>query len=83
MDEPHRMSASYFGQEMKYTKRSSWECWRAGSRGLAATPHNGKDGEFQPFTGLPDANGFESRFREGVHNVGPSDVNSSVSKMFG
>jgi len=57
-DEAHRMSASYFGGEVKYTKR-----YQLGqklgqiSRHLllmSATPHNGKEEDFQLFMALLD-----------------------------
>ena len=77
-DEAHRMSASYFGQEIKYTKRFQLGAL-AGRMArhfllMTATPHNGKEADFQLFMGLLDADRFEGRFREGVHKVDPSDM---------
>src|SRR3989442_8968359 len=55
-DEAHKLSATFFGGEVKYTKR-----YRLGpllavlSRHfplIAATPHNGKEKAFHPFLGL-------------------------------
>ncbi len=78
VDEAHRMSASFFGREVKYTKR-----FQLGSLAgrmarhfllMTATPHNGKEEDFQLFMGLLDADRFEGRFREGVHKVDPSDM---------
>ena len=77
-DEAHRMSASFFGQEVKYTKRFQLGAL-AGRLArhfllMTATPHNGKEEDFQLFMGLLDADRFEGRFREGVHKVDPSDM---------
>lgn len=77
-DEAHKMSASYFGNEAKYTKR-----YRLGQKlsGLTrnfllmtATPHNGKEADFQLFMALLDGDRFEGKFREGVHTSNPSDL---------
>lgn len=77
-DEAHKMSASFFGGEVKYTKR-----YRLGqllSRItrhfllLTATPHNGKEEDFQLFMALLDGDRFEGRFRDGVHAVDASDL---------
>jgi SNF2 family DNA or RNA helicase len=77
-DEAHKMSASVFGNEVKYTKR-----YRLGQQLsrltrhlllLTATPHNGKEEDFQLFLALIDADRFEGRYREGVHNVEASDL---------
>lgn len=78
VDEAHKMSASVFGGEIKYTKR-----YRLGqllttrSRHvllLTATPHNGKEEDFQLFMALLDPDRFEGRYREGVHDVDASDL---------
>lgn len=77
-DEAHKMSASLFGNEIKYTKR-----YRLGqllstlTRHLllmTATPHNGKEADFQLFMGLLDGDRFEGRFRDGVHKADVSDL---------
>ncbi len=77
-DEAHKMSATFFGGEIKYTKR-----YRLGqllSRItrhfllLTATPHNGKEEDFQLFMALLDGDRFEGRFRDGVHVVDTSDI---------
>ncbi len=78
VDEAHKMSASFFGGEVKFTKR-----YRLGqllsrkSRHLllmTATPHNGKEEDFQLFLALIDGDRFEGRFRDGVHTVDVSDI---------
>ena len=83
-DEAHRMSASFFGQEVKYTRRFQLGAL-AGRRArhfllMTATPHNGKEADFQLFMGLLDADRFEGRFREGVHKVDSSDMMRRLTK---
>jgi len=77
-DEAHKMSATFFGNEVKYTKR-----YRLGqllgqiTRHLllmTATPHNGKPEDFQLFMALLDSDRFEGRVRDGVHTVDASDM---------
>jgi hypothetical protein len=41
---------------------------------MTATPHNGKEEDFQLFMALLDADRFEGRFRDGVHVIDPSDM---------
>ncbi len=83
-DEAHRMSASFFGQEVKYTKRYQLGALlgRLARHFLlmTATPHNGKETDFQLFMGLLDADRFEGRFRKGVHKVDPSDMMRRLTK---
>ena len=78
VDEAHKMSASFFGGEVKFTKR-----YRLGqllsqrTRNfllMTATPHNGKEEDFQLFLALIDGDRFEGRFRDGVHTVEVSDI---------
>ena len=83
-DEAHRMSASFFGSEVKYTKRYQLGAL-AGRLArhfllMTATPHNGKEEDFQLFMGLLDADRFEGRFREGVHKVDPADMMRRLTK---
>jgi SNF2 family DNA or RNA helicase len=77
-DEAHKMSATFFGGEIKYTKR-----YRLGQLLstltrhfllMTATPHNGKEEDFQLFMALLDADRFEGRFRDGVHVADVSDL---------
>jgi SNF2 family DNA or RNA helicase len=77
-DEAHKMSATIFGGEIKYTKR-----YRLGqllstlTRNfllMTATPHNGKEEDFQLFMALLDGDRFEGRFRDGVHVADVSDL---------
>ncbi len=41
---------------------------------LTATPHNGKEEDFQLFMALLDGDRFEGRFRDGVHLADVSDL---------
>src|SRR5207248_583837 len=83
-DEAHRMAASYFGGEVKETRRYKLGKLLGGkTRNLllmSATPHNGKDADFQLFMGLLDADRFEGRFREGVHKAQVSDMLRRLTK---
>ncbi len=77
-DEAHKMSASYFGSEIKYTKRYRLGQLLSGLTRhfllLTATPHNGKEEDFQLFMALIDGDRFEGRFRDGVHTADVSDL---------
>ncbi|MDA8257283.1 MAG: helicase-related protein [Betaproteobacteria bacterium] len=77
-DEAHKMSATVFGGETKYTKR-----YRLGQLLstltrhfllMTATPHNGKEADFQLFMALLDGDRFEGRYRDGVHTADVSDL---------
>ena len=41
---------------------------------MTATPHNGKEEDFQLFMALIDGDRFEGRFRDGMHVAGISDL---------
>ena len=41
---------------------------------LTATPHNGKEEDFQLFLALLDGDRFEGKFRDGTHAVDTSDL---------
>lgn len=83
-DEAHRMAASYFGGEVKETQRHKLgKLLGSRTRNLllmSATPHNGKEADFQLFMGLLDADRFEGRFREGVHKADVSDMMRRLTK---
>lgn len=77
-DEAHKMSASFFGGEIRETKR-----YKLGkllgeiTRHLllmTATPHNGKEEDFQLFMALLDSDRFEGRFRGGTNTTDTSDL---------
>jgi len=78
VDEAHKMSASFFGGEMRATKRYRLGQLLGGVCRhfllLTATPHNGKEEEFQFFMALLDPDRFEGRFRSGVHAGDVSDL---------
>jgi superfamily II DNA or RNA helicase len=71
VDEAHRMSAHYFGNELKKTKRYQLgELLGRHTRHLllmTATPHAGKEEDFQLFLALLDTDRFEGRYRDAVH----------------
>jgi superfamily II DNA or RNA helicase len=77
-DEAHKMSATIFGGEVKYTKRYHLGKLLSGLTRhfllMTATPHNGKEEDFQLFLALLDGDRFEGRFRDGVHQVEISDL---------
>src|SRR3989475_5686153 len=77
-DEAHKMSASFFGGEVKFTKRHKLgQMLSPLTRHfllMTATPHNGKEEEFQLFMALIDGDRFEGRFRDGVHTADVSDL---------
>src|SRR3990170_1587009 len=77
-DEAHKLSATFFSGEIKYTKRYKLGQLLGGlTRHLllmTATPHNGKEEEFQLFMALLDGDRFEGKFRDGVHVTDTSDI---------
>jgi len=84
VDEAHRMSASYFGGDVSYTKR-----YQLGQKLgqicrhfllMSATPHNGKEEDFQLFMALLDGDRFEGRFRDGVHYADTEDMMRRLTK---
>ncbi|GIX32362.1 MAG: RNA helicase [Lysobacterales bacterium] len=84
VDEAHKMSATFFGGEIKYTKRYRLGQLLSGLTRhlllLTATPHNGKEEDFQLFMALLDGDRFEGRFRDGVHQVDVSDLMRRMTK---
>ncbi len=78
VDEAHKMSASYFGGEVHYTKRMLLgRLLSTLTRHfllLTATPHNGKEEDFQLFLSLLDGDRFEGKFRDGVHATDAGDL---------
>ncbi|MCZ2207311.1 helicase-related protein [Cylindrospermopsis raciborskii] len=77
-DEAHKMSASFFGGEIRETKRYKLgKLLSSITRHfllMTATPHNGKEEDFQLFLALLDGDRFEGRFRDGVHVSDTSDL---------
>jgi SNF2 family DNA or RNA helicase len=83
-DEAHKMSATYFGSEAKYTKRYHLGQLLSGQTRnfllLTATPHNGKEPDFQLFMGLLDADRFEGKYRPAAHTTDASDMMRRLQK---
>jgi SNF2 family DNA or RNA helicase len=77
-DEAHKMSASFWGGEIRRTKRYKLgQLLSTLTRHfllLTATPHNGKEEDFQLFMALIDGDRFEGKFRDGVHSVNTQDM---------
>lgn len=77
-DEAHKMSATVWGNEVKYTKR--FQLGRLLGQVarhfllLTATPHNGKEEDFQLFMSLIDQDRFEGVQRNSSRAVDVSDV---------
>lgn len=75
VDEAHKMAATRFGSEIKETKR--FKLGKLLSRIarhfllMTATPHNGKEEDFQLFLSLLDPDRFEGRYRGAT--LGPID----------
>ena len=78
VDEAHKLSASYFSGEVKKTQRFLLGEQLGGLCRhfllMTATPHNGKEEDFQLFLSLLDSDRFYGKFREGVHKVDVSDL---------
>jgi superfamily II DNA or RNA helicase len=78
VDEAHKMSATFFGGEVKYTKRYQLgQLLGKVARHLlllTATPHNGKEEDFQLFMRLLDEDRFAGHFRTGTGHVDVSDM---------
>jgi len=78
VDEAHKMSATFFGGEAKYTKRYHLGRFLSGLCRhfllLTATPHNGKEEDFQLFMALLDGDRFEGKPRDAAHTIDCSDM---------
>jgi len=78
VDEAHKLSASYFGNKVNKTKRFQLgELLGSITRHfllMTATPHNGKEADFQLFLSLLDADRFYGKFRDGAHKVDVTDL---------
>lgn len=77
-DEAHKLAAHFFGQKLEKTGRYRLaEALGACTRHLllmTATPHNGKEEDFQLFLSLLDSDRFYGKFRDGVHKVDATDM---------
>jgi SNF2 family DNA or RNA helicase len=78
VDEAHKLSANYFGNKINKTKRFQLgELLGSITRHfllMTATPHNGKEEDFQLFMSLLDADRFYGKFRDGAHKVDVTDL---------
>jgi len=78
VDEAHKLSANYFGNKVNKTKRFQLgELLGTITRHfllMTATPHNGKEEDFQIWLSLLDGDRFYGKFREGAHKVDISDM---------
>ncbi|MFP4062399.1 MAG: helicase-related protein [Halochromatium sp.] len=78
IDEAHKLSATYFGNKVAKTKRFQLgELLGRITRHfllMTATPHNGKEADFQLWLSLLDSDRFYGKFREGAHQVDVSDL---------
>ncbi len=77
-DEAHKLAAHYFGSKLEKTARFKLAeklgaCVRHVLL-MTATPHNGKEEDFQLFLSLLDSDRFYGKFRDGVHKVDASDL---------
>src|SRR5450755_472455 len=77
-DEAHKLAAHFFGSKLETTGRFRFaERLGRDTRHLllmTATPHNGKEEDFQLFLSLLDSDRFYGKFRDGVHKVDTSDL---------
>lgn len=77
-DEAHKLAATFFGGEVKYTKRYHLGRLLSGITRhfllMTATPHNGKEADFQLFLALLDEDRFEGSFRDGARRAGAADL---------
>ena len=78
VDEAQKLSASYFGNKISKTKRFQLgELLGSITRHfllMTATPHSGKEEDFQLFLSLLDADRFYGKSRDGAHKVDVSDL---------
>ena len=81
VDEAHKMSATIYGREVKYTKRYQLgQLLGEHTRHLlllTATPHNGKSEDFRLFLALLDPDRFEGAKRAS----GPIDASDLMRRM--
>ena len=77
-DEAHKLAAHFFGSKLEKTARFIFaEKIGAHTRHLllmTATPHGGKEEDYQLFLSLLDSDRFYGKFRDDVHKVDASDL---------
>jgi len=78
VDEAHKLSATWFGTKINETKRFKLgQLLGSVTRHfllMTATPHNGKEEDFQLFMSLLDSDRFFGKFRDGAHKVDVTDL---------
>jgi hypothetical protein len=79
VDEAHKMSATYdTSGDRRLTARYKLGQLLAGQTRhlllMTATPHRGKEADFQLFMALLDEDRFDGRYRDAVHQVDASDL---------
>jgi len=77
-DEAHKCAAHYYGSKIDPTARFNF-AQEIGKHTrhlllMTATPHNGKEEDFQLFLSLLDSDRFYGKFRDGVHKVDTTDI---------
>ena len=84
VDEAHKLSASWYGTKLNETKRFKLgKVLGKVARHfllMTATPHNGKEEEFQLFLSLLDSDRFYGKFRDGAHRVDTHDIIRRMTK---
>lgn len=84
VDEAHKMSARHYGGEISRTKR-----YRLGEElekrtrhllMMTATPHNGREADFQLFMALIDGDRFAGRFRPAENTGDLTDIMRRLTK---
>ncbi|MFD1827586.1 MULTISPECIES: helicase-related protein [Mumia] len=82
VDEAHRMAAHYFGGKVRKTKRFLLgERLASATRHfllMTATPHSGKEEDFQLFLTLLDRDRFEGKYQQDLHS---SDTTGVMRRM--
>jgi superfamily II DNA or RNA helicase len=83
-DEAHKMSATFYGGEVHKTdRRKLGDTLSNITRHfllLTATPHNGKEVDFQIFMSLLDPDRFDDSFKYETHSIDVSDLMRRVVK---
>ncbi|WP_425618993.1 helicase-related protein [Anatilimnocola sp. NA78] len=77
-DEAHKLAAHFFGSKIDKTARFRFAERLGGDTRhlllMTATPHNGKEEDFQLFLSLLDSDRFYGKPRDGTHKVDTSDL---------
>lgn len=84
VDEAHRMSAHYYSWDGSVSETKRFKMGRVLSQTahnlllMTATPHGGKEEDFQLFMQLLDQDMFEGPFRKGIHKT---DLSGRMRRM--